>query len=274
MRRALSTFLTGVAAALAVFLAGTGQAAAQACLVELTGTTGTVRFDGLAPGDRRAWWTSVRNVVEEPVDVELRLRGNGALAGALEVAVDRCDTPWSGAPGGTVSCAGTHTRLLTADVDPSDGTTVLDLGVLSGDEVVHLRSTATMRTIADDRFQGAAGEVVGTYAAEGASSACTVPPEEPPDPVRPDDPAAPDPPGSPDPTAGEAPNAPPGDRGGAPDPDPAGPPAPGDRPSAPGPNRRLPVTGAAVGALALGAAGSVGAGLVLTRVRERRGGGS
>lgn len=267
MRRGISNLMVGAAVSLLVLLAGAGRAAAQSCLIELGGTTGEVRFDGLAPGDRRAWWTSVRNASDEPVDLDLELRGSGLLADALDVVLDRCDSPWSGAPGGTISCAGPHEKVLSVPADPAAGPHRLDLGALPAGEVVHLRATATMRASAGDVYQGAAGAVRTTFIAEGDGTFCVVPtdpPEGTPDPSVPDDPGPP----STTPSGPHGPERHPGapdgsDHGDAPS---AGTPVDRRRPRGP-----LAVTGAQVGTLALSSIGTVAAGLALLRRRPGRG---
>ena len=259
MRRAVTTCIAGLAVVLLVLLVGTGTAAAQTCLIDLGGTTGTVHFDGLAPGDSRAWWTSIRNDSDEPVELELQLRGSGVLSEVLDVAVDGCHSPWVGSAGGTITCSGAQDVLhAAAPVDPDNGPAIVELGTLAAGEVLHTRTTATMRSSAGNAYQGEAGDVVTAFAAQGSGSACTEPPVEPPGP--PDT-------GSPDtapPDTGSPDTAPPTDSGA-----PRGGPA---EPARPRPRGPLAMTGAQLGALALGSVGTVATGLVLARnhpVRRR-----
>ena len=267
MRRTSCTLFVGAAVTLLVLLAGPGQAAAQSCLIELGGTTGEVRFDGLAPGDRRAWWTSVRNASDDTVDLELQLRGTGLLAEALDVIVDRCDVPWSGAPGDAITCAEPHVQLLAVGADPAAGPHLLDLGALTAGEVVHLRATATMRSSAGDAYQGAAGAVRTTFTAAGDGTVCAVPtgpPVDEPEPRETGDPGPPStiPAGPQDPDRDlRAPERP-----GHEDAPSSGTPVDRRRPRVP-----LAVTGAQVGTLALGSLGTVAAGLALLRRRPGRG---
>lgn len=203
----------------------------------------------------------MRNTSDEPVDLELQLRGSGVLAEVLDVAVEGCDAPWAGSAGGTITCSATQDLLhAPAPVDPGSGPVIIELGTLAAGEVLHTRTTATMRTSAGNAYQGQAGEVVTAFAAQGSGSMCTVPPTDPPG--RPD--TTPPDSGSPDaapPT--EFPGTAPPDDGGTPRGGPA-------QPARPSPRGPLAVTGAQLGTLALGSIGTVASGLVLARNRPAR----
>ena len=268
MRRLVTTCSVGVAVTLLVLFAGTNGAAAQSCLIELGGTTAAVRFDGLAPGDQRAWWTSVRNVSDEPVDLELQVVGSGTLAGALDVDVDRCPFPWSGVPGGTITCPDAPTPMLSNSAASGGSGSGAGLGTLAAGEILHTRTTATMRAAAGNAYQGAPGDVVTTFTATGEGAACTVPPVDPP--VDPPPTSEPSPPTSTPTTTPAGPRGPqdPPDRG-APTRraiPPAGPAGP-DRARPRGP---LAWTGAELGTLAVGSIGTIGTGFALARRRPAR----
>lgn len=263
--------VAAVAMAFATTLLGADVAAAQGCLVDLDGGASTVSFDGLAPGDVREWTATLRNVVDEPVEVVLEVGGSGPLASALELAVDECDEPWVGPLGGPATCGGATAVVVAPGA--SAGTAQVDLGDLGVGEAWHGRFRATFDAAAGDEHQGAAGSVLATFTAVGDSTTCTVPDPggDPPAP-----PSPPSPPGPPGPSGPEGPAGPVGPDG------PAGPGGPrGDHgpaprgPEDPGRDGRRgphPHTGSELAPLVSTGVAATALGLILSlRGRRRRG---
>lgn len=242
---------TAIVAALATWLLGSGTAAAQACLIELDGSPASVAFHDLAPGETREWAATVRNVVDEPVEVVLDLGGTGGLAPALEVAVDACDEPWDGPVAGPATCPGTRAPV-SAPVRADAGASV-DLGELVPGAAWHGLVRATFDPAAGNEHQGATGTVRAVFTAASDSITCSVPTPEDPPPTNPDGPdRAPEAPGGP-----AGPSAP---RDGGSGPPRRGEPDPGPRRDGP-----MPRTGGEVATLLALGMGVTGLGLVLRR---------
>lgn len=259
MRRIAQGCCAAVAVVVVTMLSS-GSASAQACLVEWNGDDAVVRFDGLAPGDARSWSATLVNISGDAVDLTADVVGEGALASALTVAIDRCDEAWQ-AVGHSRTCPGIASSLVpTTSLDAGGTVDGLDLGTLTDAERLHLRFAATMRPDAGDAYQGAEGSITALVTAVGSSSACTVPPP-------------PDPPvdGAPGP---QGPHGPPGPQG------PHGPQGPPGSPGAPGggdgssgtprqaPDRPLAFTGSDVAGLASVGLLSTVVGLVVVRRRR------
>ena len=89
--------LVAAAGVVAVILVGcSGRAAAQLCGGDdpPAGSSTSVDFTGLAPGDTRQWPTTVDDDRAAPVALDVTLQRSGPLAEALAVGLERCDQPW------------------------------------------------------------------------------------------------------------------------------------------------------------------------------------
>lgn len=240
-----------LSAGVALVVLGAGPAAAQGCLLDLSGSDGEFEFTGLAPGDGRSWDATVRNVAPGRIELVLELDGAGPMTPAMSVAVDACSVPWVGPVGGAYTCPGTETLVL-ADTPVAAASSAIGLPDLEEGESWYGRFVGTFAASAGDEHQGATGSVLATFTAAGEQGdVCSTPTTT----------TTTTTPGSGPPTTDPVdPGAGPGGPGGPG----AGPPGPQDG-GRPGESWPMPVTGGGVLSLVVVGLGLIAVGLPMRR---------